>query len=117
VSDEHKILGIIIPKQQIIYNKEKVFSTLKTVSDESYLKWKDQDLFIDNLTLSEAAKILEGQYKIKIIISDSSIREQRFTATFPKDEKLEQAVKSISEFNGLSYTIDKKNSVVTINSK
>lgn len=117
VSDQHKVLGIITPNQQITYNKEKVSSTLKIVDNDSYLDWKNQDLFIDNLTLSEAAKILEDQYKIKIIISNPAIREQRFTATFPKNEKLEQAVKSISEFNGLNYQFNKDKSIVTINNK
>ena len=117
VSDQHKVLGIITPNQQITYNKEKVSSTLKIVNTDSYLDWKDQNLFIDNLTLSEAAKILEDQHKIKVIISDSSIRERRFTASFPKDEKLEQALKSISVFNGVAYTYNKDKSIVIINNK
>lgn len=117
VTDENKILGIITPNQQITYNKEKVSSTLKIVESDSYLDWKDQDLFIDNLTLSEAAMLLEEQYKVKIIISDSSIREQRFTATFPKGKSFEQAIKSICIFNGIVYTYDKGKSIVVIKNK
>lgn len=118
VSDPHKTLGIITPQEQITYNTKEETSTLTRVTDETYLSWKNADLFIDNLTLAEAAKLLEEQYDIRIIIKDSSVREQRFTATFPKNEKLEEAVKSISEFNGLSYKIDGDESLVTIyNSK
>jgi len=115
VSDSHKTLGIITPQQQITYNTEKETATLSRVNNNSYLDWKNGDLFIDNLTLAEAAKLLEEQYKIKIIIKDSTIVEQRFTASFTKNEKLEEAVKSISEFNGLSYSIDRSKSIVTIN--
>lgn len=115
VSDPHKTLGIITPQQQIKYDTERETATLGRVSNNSFLDWKNRDLFIDNLTLAEAAKLLEEQYQIKIIIKDSSIMEQRFTATFPKKEKLEEAVKSISEFNGLSYSIDRGKSIVTIN--
>ncbi|MEO6843589.1 MAG: FecR domain-containing protein [Ginsengibacter sp.] len=114
VQDEHKVLGTITPNQQITYNKEKITSVTKVVDGNSYLDWKNEDLFIDNLTLSEAAKILEDKFKIKIIINDSSIREQRFTATFPKDEKLDQALKSISIFNGIGFTYNKDSSGVTI---
>ena len=118
VSDPHKILGVITPQQQIRYNTEKETATLSKVKNNSFLDWKNGDLFIDNLTLAEAAKLLEEQYRIRIIIKDSSIMEQRFTASFPKNEKLEEAVKSISEFNGLSYSIDRGKSIVTIiNSK
>src|SRR5665647_2877096 len=115
VSDQNKILGIITPSQQITYNKEKVSSTLKIVNTDSYLDWKDQDLFIDNLTLSEAAKLLEERYKVKIIISDSSIREQRFTATITKGESFEREIKSICVFNGINYTYNKEKSMVIIN--
>jgi hypothetical protein len=115
VSDPHKTLGIITPQQQIKYNTEKETATLSRVSTCSFLDWKNNDLFIDNLTLAEAAQLLQEQYKIKIIITDASIREQRFTATFPKNEKMEEAIKSISEFNGLSYSINKERSLVTIN--
>lgn len=115
VSDAHKTLGIITPRQQITYNVEKETAILSRVRSNNFLDWKNHDLFIDNLTLAEAAKLLEEQYKIKIVIKDPSIMEERFTATFPKNEKLEEAVKSISEFNGLSYSIDTNKSVVTIN--
>ena len=115
VSDPHKTMGIITSRERISYNTEKQTSALTKVTNDSYLDWKNRDLFIDNLTLTEAAKLLEEQYRIRIIIKDSSIREQRFTATFPKNETLEEAVKSISGFNGLSYSIDRGKSIVTIN--
>lgn len=115
VTDQHKVLGTITPNQQITYNKEKITSVMKVVDNPGYLDWKNEDLFIDNLTLSEAAKILEDKFRIKIIINDSSIREQRFTATFPKDEKLEQALKSITIFNEVVYTYNNDKSEVIIN--
>jgi ferric-dicitrate binding protein FerR (iron transport regulator) len=114
VKDQNKILGTITPNQQIVYNKGNVTSTQRIVNNESYLDWINQDLLINNLTLSEAAKILEEQFKIKIIIRDPSIREQRFTATFPKDEKLDQALKSITIFNGVTYTYNNDKSEVII---
>jgi hypothetical protein len=118
VQDDHKILGTITPNQQITYNKEKVSSTLNIVNNDSYLEWKDRDLFIDNLTLSEAAKLLEDQFKVKIIITDSSIMEQRFTATFPRNETLDQDLKSISVFNEVTYTYnDDKTEIIISNQK
>lgn len=114
VTDQHKVLGTLTPNQQITYDKEKITSVMKVVGDHDYLDWKNEDLFIDNLTLSEAAKILEDKFKIKIIIKDSSIREQRFTATFPKDEQLDQALKSISIFNNVVYNYNNDKSEVII---
>lgn len=115
--DKNKTLGIITPNQQITYSKKKTNSVMKAVDSESVLGWKKQDLLCENLTIAEAAELLEEQYKMKITINDQSIRSQRFTATFPKGENFEHVLKSICEFNGLVYEYDKKDSTVKISNK
>jgi len=117
VSDENKVLGIITPNQQIAYSKDKVSADLRSVSSDKYLDWKDQDLFIDNLTIAEAAKLMEERYNVKIIIKDQLIESQRFTTTFPKQETFEHELKSICVFNGLTYNYNKEDSTVIISNK
>lgn len=114
VSDNNKVLGVITPNQQITYDKQKIISVVSTVSNENYLNWQDKDLFIDNLTISEAAKLMEERYKVKISINDPEVKSLRFTTTFPKNEKLEQTLNSICLFNGLTYNYDKDKALVTI---
>jgi ferric-dicitrate binding protein FerR (iron transport regulator) len=114
VSDQNKVLGIITPDQEIKYNKQGDNSEMKTVKDHHYLDWKSEDLLLDNVTVAEAAKVLEEEYKVTIDISSPSISSQRFTATFSRSVSLEQALKSICEFNGVQYHYDKKNSFVSI---
>lgn len=117
VSDNNKVLGVITPNQQITYDKQKIISEVTTVSNENYLNWQDRDLFIDNLTISEAAKLMEERYKVQISISDPEVKSLRFTTTFPKNEKLEQTLNSICLFNGLTYSYDKEKAFVAISRK
>jgi ferric-dicitrate binding protein FerR (iron transport regulator) len=117
VVNANKTLGIITPNHQIVYNKGEVSFTMKAVNNDSYLNWKEHDLLFDNLTIAEAAELLEKRYNVKIAISDQSISSQRFTATFSKDESFEQALKSICEFNEVSYSYDKTDSTVYISNK
>lgn len=114
VSNLNKVLGIITPHQEIKYNKQKDNSEMKAVKDHHYLDWKSEDLLLDNVTIAEAAKVLEEEYKVTIDISSPSISSQRFTATFSRSVSLEQALKSICEFNGVQYHYDKKNAFVSI---
>ena len=114
VSDQDKILGVITPNQQITYNQRKVSSTVKVLDNDSYLDWKEQDLLFDNLTIAEAAKLLEERYKVKITISDQSISSQRFTTTFSKNESFEQILKSICIFNGVVYKYNKEKATAII---
>jgi ferric-dicitrate binding protein FerR (iron transport regulator) len=117
VMDQDKVLGVITPNQQITYSKEKVSAVTKTINSDSLLNWKEQDLRCDNLTVAEAAELLERRYHVKIIISDQSITSQRFTTIFSKNDSFEQVLKSICVFNGLFYEYNKQNSVVTISHK
>jgi len=117
VSCQQKVLGIIRPDQQIIYNKEKAHSIQKEVTADNYIDWKQQDLLFDNLTVEEAARLLEERFKVKISISSPSIRTRRFTTTFPRNESLEEALKSICEFNDAVYSYDKEKATVMISDK
>ncbi len=117
VNDQNKILGIITPNEQITYAKSKIKSSIQTIKNESYLTWKQEDLLIDNLTISEAAKLLEDRYKVKIIVDNPDVESLRFTSTFSKNESLDEVLSSICLFNGLGYTYNKGKSIVTLNFK
>ena len=97
-----------------IQSMHKDNSEMKVIYDPHYLDWKANDLLLDNVTVTEAAKVLEEMYKVTITINDSSVSSQRFTATFPGTGSLDQALKSICEFNGCTYHYDKNNAAITI---
>lgn len=118
VSDQNKTLGILLPHQQIICNKQKANPTLKTVDTDTYLDWKAQDLLFDDVTVAEAAELLEERFNVNITFSDQLIKSNRFTTTFLKGESLEQVLTSICEFNGAVYQYDKEKATLSIsNSK
>jgi ferric-dicitrate binding protein FerR (iron transport regulator) len=114
VKDERRVLGIITPNQEIRYDRQKEIAVMKTVKDDHYLDWKNNELLFDNVTVAEAAKMLEEEYNVTIMINDSAIHSQRFTTTFPKNENLDQALKSICEFNGVTYRYDNTNNATVI---
>lgn len=114
VTDRNKVLGVLTPNQEIKYNRQQDHSEMKAIQDPHYLDWKADDLLLDNVTVAEAAKVLEEKYKVTITINDSFVSSQRFTATFPATGSLDQALKSICEFNGCTYHYDKNNAAITI---
>ena len=117
VNDQNKVLGIITPNEQITYAKSKIKSSIQTVKNDNYLTWKQEDLLIDNLTISGAAKLFEDRYNVKIIIDNPEVELLRFTSTFSKNEPLDEVLSSICLFNGLGYTYNKEKSIVTLNLK
>jgi transmembrane sensor len=117
VSDPVKTIGTITPLQQIIYNKHQENSIQKSVKSEKYLEWRKQDCLFDNLTISEVAGLLEDRFNVRILIDEEAAISERFTATFPQNQGLEDALNSICEFNGAEYSYDKEKGIVTITKK
>jgi len=118
VEDQNnRTLGVITPNQQITYDKANKNVIQKVVNAPEYIEWMEQDLLLSDVTVAEAARLLESRYKVEILINDDSIRSKRFTTIVRKGETLDQILKSISEFNQAVYHYNDDKSLITINSK
>ncbi len=115
VSDQQRELGVIIPNQQIIYNKAELNATQSKIDAKVITNWTSQEnLYFEDVTVAEAAKLLEQRFKVKIIFKDQIVLSKRFTSTFDNTASLDKDLKSICEFNEASYTYDKDKSTITI---
>jgi ferric-dicitrate binding protein FerR (iron transport regulator) len=114
VNNEDKELCVITPSQQVVYNKQTDGYVQNVVTNDDYLSWKAYDLYFDNLTVTEAADLLERRYDVKISVNNPSRQEKRFTATFLKNQSLEKCLNGICAFNNCVYTYDKQKATVSI---
>ena len=112
-----RTIGIVTPNQQITYDKSNHNIVQKVVNVLEYLEWKEHDLLLSDVTVAEAAKLLEDRFKVKIMINDEQIKSKRFSTTFQKGENIEKILNSIAEFNDAEYSYDLKKAEVTINSR
>lgn len=114
---DNKTIGVITPNHQIKYDKINTHIVEKEVNSPEYLKWKEEDLLLSDVSVAEAAELLEDRYKVKIHISDNQIKSKRFTTIVRKEESLDKILNSISEFNDAVYSYDNDKSSIIINSK
>lgn len=117
VSDPEGTLGMLIPRQQVIYHKRNGKASRREVDSESYLDWRNGDTFCDNLTMTEVAVLLEDRFNVSISVDEKVAAVDRFTATFSKNESLDQALKGVCEFNGANYTYDPQTAKIAIRRK
>ncbi|AOM79577.1 FecR family protein [Pedobacter steynii] len=92
-------------KQQVILtaNKRGVFDLsagapfLKTeeVYAVKYIAWKNNELLLDNLTIGEAAQILERWYNVKIKINRKGLHLERYTGNF-NNPSLKEVLESMA---------------------
>lgn len=114
VSDEDKTIGLITKGHQVVYDKSTGNAIEKAVNADLKMNWKRQDLLIDDITVAEAAKLLEDRFDVNISFSDDQIKTKRFTTVFLSNESLEQILRSICEFNEASYKYNREKASVTI---
>ena len=118
VSDYDKLLGVITPDQQITFNRKEDNSRQSNVIAKNYTNWITQDdLYFEDVTFGEAATLLEERFRAKIVFRDTLVRSKHFTSTFDKSASLDQALKSICEFNDALYSYDRQKNAITISSK
>ena len=117
VEDQNKIFGTVVQDQQLTFIKERAAVFQIAVDAKAQLGWKEQDLFVDDVTISEAAELLEERFEVEIVCAPEVIRPERFTLTILKGESLEQVLKSICEFNNAVYQMDKEKPSVIISRK
>ena len=117
VNDPGSTLGTISPRQQVIYNKQSQRASQGSVDSDSYLDWRNDDCFCDNLTMKEVTAVLEERFNVSISVDEQVAGADRFTATFSRLESLDQALKSICEFNGATYKYDRQKAFVIIKQK
>jgi transmembrane sensor len=117
VANEHKTLGFIMPDEQIIYNKDNEAFVQNKVDTHALLDLKDQSLLLDDVTISEAAELLESRFKVRISITEEEVSNKRFTTIVRKGENLEKVLSSICEFAGADYQYDKETSLIIISPK
>lgn len=103
VKNENKTLGIIVPDQQIVFNKTEMESSLSPVVASKIVEWQEKDLYFDDVTMDEAASQLAKRFNIKIKFASEESRSCRFTATFLKGESLEEILEVITSFNHITY--------------
>jgi ferric-dicitrate binding protein FerR (iron transport regulator) len=68
---------------------------------DSVLAWKDRKLFFDKTPLKEVVDIIEDQYGVKVLLSDSSLGDSTITGIMPNNDLqvLLQALQATTDFD------------------
>lgn len=103
VSNGKQTLGLLIPDQQMVYNTaDQTYQQYKVDATKS-INWLPNDLFFDNATFGEAAKILGERFNVKIEFANEQIKNCRFSGTAMAHKEIEEILEVICRFNNSTY--------------
>lgn len=104
------------PDQKALLNKGtgklSISDTEATYSSE----WTNDYLYFDEKLLPDITKKLERSYNVKITIADDTLRSFRFYGNFRRREQnIREIMDMLSSTEKMTYTMDGKNIVITLN--
>ena len=103
VANGSQSLGTITPNQQITFNTVTDKHVQHGIDAEKVIAWQENYIHFNDVTFAEAAAQLQQRFKVKIIFSNEKIKNCEFTGAALKQEKLDNILKVICEFNKAAY--------------
>lgn len=114
VSDQERSFGVLKRNEGLVYDKNSGEVEIKGHSDEFDKSWQTQDLFLDNITMKEAASLIENRFHVNIEFKDEELLTKRFSTTFLKGESMDELLKILCHFNEAEFHFDEEGNTVTI---
>jgi transmembrane sensor len=105
VGDKDKTYGRIKPDEQITVNTDNNQFKLAEVNTLSELKWKNESLIFDEITVEESAKLIEERYHVKVNFENNDIKKCRISAWFLNGENLDHVLEMVSGTRQATYTV------------
>lgn len=105
---------LLVPDQQLSYNKLTDTEQIKEFDSMKTIGWKDNVLVFDNDPLEKVFKQLERTFGVKFDLEDKSYRDKKIKASF-NNESFWTVVKVIKSATGLEFrTVMEKDEIITI---
>lgn len=115
VEKDRKVLGVLTPNQQIVFQEGRQPAEPVKVKAKEVVAWQEHDLFFEDVTMEEAARVLSKRFNVTIGFKDDAGKQCRFSAVFLKRQELTEILDVITAFNNASYT--SASGVITITGK
>lgn len=105
VADGTKVLAVLVPDEQVVFNQQYKKVSVAKVKAEETVAWQKNDLFFEDTTMEEAAEIISQKFNVKITFKNNEGKNCRFTASFLKAQSLEEVIQVITAFNEATYSV------------
>jgi ferric-dicitrate binding protein FerR (iron transport regulator) len=108
-----KLLGILLPDQQIVYNPGKV-ETVPVKAAET-VAWLKKGMDFNAVPFEDIADQINEQYQVKIRFANEVMKRCRIRATFEGTETLDKVLFVLCTVSNASYSIEGNEVVITGN--
>ncbi|MEY2917352.1 MAG: hypothetical protein RIS73_1066 [Bacteroidota bacterium] len=112
VDNDKKMIGIITPNESIVVNTENKSYRQQKVNAEEVVEWKKQYLVLDDISMEDAAVLIDNKYHVNISFAKESLKDCRISATFLDNENLEQVLTVVTGVVNARYTAQPNDQII-----
>jgi transmembrane sensor len=112
VGDSGKTYGIITPNESIVVNTASNTHKQEKANAEHIVEWKKAYLVLDDVSLEEAATLINSRYHVNITFSKESLKQCRISASFVDNENLEQVLTVLTGVVNAVYKMQPNDQVI-----
>lgn len=114
IADSLKLLDVLLPAEQIRYDKHQQAFVKAVVDTTACIAWTAGKIKFEHETMAVIAAELERWYGVQFLFKDAALRNCRYRAYFDDTISLEKLLDVICTVNNIQYKIDEKKATVTL---
>lgn len=96
----------IVPNEQLVFDKKRHTSLLRSVNASVYSAWKDGNFCFANQRLEQIMEQLKRWYDIEVFYTGEEVKDCRFSGDLKKYDDFKKIVKMIEEVAGVEININ-----------
>lgn len=112
VSNESKPVGLLTANQQMRYELASEAIVRQKVDVGPLVAWRPSEVRFDDITMEEAARRVGSWFGVKISFLRPALKDCRVTASFYREDELDEIMTVLCGVNQMSYTIHDKDILV-----
>ena len=112
VLKENSSVGLLTDNQQMRYDKGSESCLRQKVDVQPLVAWKPEEVSFDDITMEETARRLEQWFGVSVSFINPVLKDCRVTATFYREDSLEEIMTVICAVNQSTFSIHDKSILV-----
>lgn len=112
VKHDASLLGLLMPLQEITYNKADHKSRLGNISMDWIANWKSGEYNLNDVSIQELAATLKNLYGINVRMKAGELEKLRITMQFNKKDNVRDILEQLKLIHGLDYRMNDKEVVL-----
>jgi ferric-dicitrate binding protein FerR (iron transport regulator) len=112
VEDTQKVLAILTPDHELVYDVIKAIPESRNAPAKQSISWARQDMLFDGASFADIAERMGRRYQVSISFANDHIKQCPISATFNGTESLEEVLTVLCTARNASYTMKNGNIVI-----